>query len=59
MQFRDKCLQLINQIYTESLERITINGVDSDSFVINRVTKQGCPLLSLLNAVAIEVLAIN
>ena len=50
-------IQAIKNLYSENYARIIINGFLSDPFPVESGVKQGCPLSSLLFAVAMEPLA--
>lgn len=50
-------LQWINALYTQPQAYVKYSGFRSESFPIQRGTKQGCPLSPLVFALAIEPLA--
>lgn len=57
MAFVPKYIIALQAIYREPHAMIQINGASSDPFTIARGTYQGCPLSTLLFALAIESLA--
>ena len=52
-----KFLHLIRICYTDIQSKVKINGLLSDTFILSRCLRQGCPLSMLLYVIAAEVLA--
>lgn len=53
----DDFARWVKVLYTEPMAAVLTNGLRSTIFVVQRGTRQGCPLSPLLFAVAIEPLA--
>lgn len=51
-------IKWVRLLYTSPKAAVLTNGILSDSFVLHRGTRQGCPLSPLLFAMAIEHMAI-
>lgn len=59
MSFGEKFLKAINKIYSKQNATICINNDMTEPFLVQRGTRQGCPLSSLLFVLILEVLLNN
>lgn len=50
-------MQAINAVYLKTTARLRVNNIFSETIVLGKGTRKGCPLLPLLFAFAIEPLA--
>ena len=56
--FGESFIQWVSTLYNSPKATVTTNGITSQSFSLQRGTRQGCPLSPLLFAIFIEPLAI-
>lgn len=59
MSFGEKFLKTIKKIYSEQNATIRINKDQTETFPLERGTRQGCPLSPLLFIMVLEVLLKN
>lgn len=59
MSFGDKFLCAINKIYSKQSAEIKINNELTESFLVQKGTRQGCPLSPLLFILVLEILFKN